>query len=396
MKFRLSHLITSTAITLLLGGCAFLPSTRTERTAAGEAATPTPIPTAIVPTKPTYTVKKGEIVDELEFSGRITAVEEEDLFFRSSGRVRNLFFKRDALVNEGDVIADLEIENLERELISVQLELERAQVVLNEAERDLDYSQRTAQANAEIAEIQLSQLQRASPPNREDIAIQQKRVELAQLEVERLGAGVDPLLANDVKRAELQVQKLEAAIKDAQITAPFDGQLMSISLVAGQAAEAYKPVAVIADVSSLEVSADLISSQLDGVAEGMPAELTLVSRPGVILNGEIRRLPFPFGSGSSGTTVEDLDKSTRVTVNQSAADEGYEEGDLVRVKVELERKDEVLWLPPQALRNFDGRMFAVIKDGEAQRRVDVKVGIQTAEKVEIEEGLEEGQLVIGQ
>ncbi|MEZ4712021.1 MAG: efflux RND transporter periplasmic adaptor subunit [Caldilineaceae bacterium] len=396
MKFRLSHLIMSTVVSLLLTSCAFLPSTRTEQTAAGEEATPTPIPTAIVPTKPTYTVKKGEIVDELEFSGRITAVDEEDLFFRTSGRVRNLFFKRDALVKEGDVIADLEIDDLERELISVQLELERAQVVLDKAKTALDFSQREAQANVEIAEIQLAQLQRASPPNREDIAIQQKRVELAQMEVERLSAGVDPLLVNDVRRAELQVQKLEAAIKDAQITAPFDGQLMSISLVAGQAADAYKPVAVIADISSLEVSADLISSQLEGVAEGMRAEVTLVSRPGVILEGEIRRLPFPFGSGSSGTTVEDLDKSTRVSLTESAADAGYEEGDLVRVKVELERKDDVLWLPPQALRNFDGRMFAVIKDGEAQRRVDVTVGIQTAEKVEIEEGLEEDQVVIGQ
>ncbi|MEZ4657895.1 MAG: efflux RND transporter periplasmic adaptor subunit [Caldilineaceae bacterium] len=396
MKFRLSHLIMSTVVSLLLTSCAFLPSTRTEQTAAGEDATPTPIPTAIVPTKPTYTVKKGEIIDELEFSGRITAVDEEDLFFRTSGRVRNLFFKRDALVKEGDVIADLEIDDLERELISVQLELERAQVVLDKAKTALDFSQREAQANVEIAEIQLAQLQRASPPNREDIAIQQKRVELAQMEVERLSAGVDPLLVNDVRRAELQVQKLEAAIKDAQITAPFDGQLMSISLVAGQAADAYKPVAVIADISSLEVSADLISSQLEGVAEGMRAEVTLVSRPGVILEGEIRRLPFPFGSGSSGTTVEDLDKSTRVSLTESAAEAGYEEGDLVRVKVELERKDDVLWLPPQALRNFDGRMFAVIKDGEAQRRVDVTVGIQTAEKVEIEEGLEEGQVVIGQ
>jgi len=171
---------------------------------------------------------------------------------------------------------------------------------------------------------------------------------------------------------------------------------MSLSLIAGQAVEAYRPVAVIADTSNLEVSADLISSQLEGLAEGMPTDVVLVSRPGVVLEGEIRRLPFPYGSGASGTTVEDLDKSTRVTLFESAAEAGYEEGDLVRVTVELERKDEVLWLPPQALRNFDGRMFAVIQDGEAQRRVDVQVGIETAERVEIEAGLEEGQIVIGQ
>ena len=65
-------------------------------------------------------------------------------------------------------------------------------------------------------------------------------------------------------------------------------------------------------------------------------------------------------------------------------------------QVELERKDDVLWLPPQAIRMFEGRRFVVLKEDDVQRRVDVKVGIETQERVEIEEGLEEGQVVIGQ
>ncbi|HRW06689.1 MAG TPA: hypothetical protein P5121_16410, partial [Caldilineaceae bacterium] len=62
----------------------------------------------------------------------------------------------------------------------------------------------------------------------------------------------------------------------------------------------------------------------------------------------------------------------------------------------LERKDNILWVPPQAVRVFDGRRFAVVLDGEARRRVDVKVGIETPDRLEIEEGLEEGQVVEGQ
>ncbi len=387
--------LTSLVCLIFLTGCALIPASRTQQTADDEA-TPTPIPTAIVPTKPTYTVKRGEIVDQLEFSGRISAITEEDLFFRSTGRVRNLFFKRDAIVEKGTVIADLEIDDLERELISVNLDLERAQSRLDSAERDLDFEKRQAQANLEIAQLQLSNLRRQVPVNPEEVAIQELRVELAQIGLEKLEAGVDPLLKNDVARASLQVEKLEAAITDSQLIAPFDGELKSISLVAGQGVEAYKNVAVIADTTSLEVSADLISGQLDGLAEGMIAEVALVSRPGVLLEGEVRRLPFPYGSGSSGSTVEDLDKSTRLTLSESAEDAGYEDGDLVRVTVELERKDDVLWLPPQALRNFDGRRFAVIQDGDTQRRVDVTVGIQTPEMVEVEEGLEEGQTVVGQ
>jgi multidrug efflux pump subunit AcrA (membrane-fusion protein) len=40
--------------------------------------------------------------------------------------------------------------------------------------------------------------------------------------------------------------------------------------------------------------------------------------------------------------------------------------------------------------------FVVVQDEDVQRRVDVKLGIQTPDRVEVEEGLEEGQIVVGQ
>jgi multidrug efflux pump subunit AcrA (membrane-fusion protein) len=378
----------------LVAGCSLLPASRSNRT-AGDEPTPTPIPTAIVPVKPTYKVQFGEIVDELEFSGRISPVTEEELFFRQAGHVRSVFNKRNDMVTKGQILAELEIDSIERELELANLELEQAQVRLEQAQRDFEYALKVAQTNLEIAQIQLEALRAEAAPDRSAVAIQERQVALAQLDVEQVSVGVDPLLVSDVTRAEQTVAKLQADIAESQIIAPFDGQLLSISLTPGQNVEAYRPAATIADINTLEVSADLISSQMEDLVEGMPASIVLVSRPGVTLHGSVRRLPYPYGSGGRGTTVEDLDKSTRISVDTAGA-EGFELGDLVRVRVELERKDNVLWLPPQALRVFDGRRFAVIQDGDIQRRVDVVVGIQTAERVEIEEGLDEGQVVIGQ
>ena len=62
----------------------------------------------------------------------------------------------------------------------------------------------------------------------------------------------------------------------------------------------------------------------------------------------------------------------------------------------LEEKQDVLWLPPAAIRRFQGRNFVVVQDGVAQRRVDVRIGIESEERVEILEGLTEGQVVIGE
>jgi RND family efflux transporter MFP subunit len=274
--------------------------------------------------------------------------------------------------------------------------MERAQIRFDAALEDLEYEKRVAQTNVEMAQIRLEGLQREAMPDPTAVALQQKEVELAQIALDRLNAGLDPLMENELRRAQQTVAKLKAEIDEARLIAPFDGKLLSVSLTPGQAVEAYRPQATIANIENLEVSADLISTQLTDLVEGMPVSIVLVSRPGVILTGQIRQLPYPYGSGGRGTTVEDMDKSTRVRLEQSAAEAGFELGDLVRATVELERKPDVLWVPPQALRVFDGRYFAVLQDGDAQRRVDVKVGIQAEDRVEVEEGLEEGQVVVGQ
>lgn len=389
------HWVSSALVIVIAGGCALLPAVNTDRATDG-LPTPTPIPTAIVPIKPTYTVQRGEVVDRLEFSGRISPVLEEDLFFRTSGRVRSVTAKRNELVTEGQVLAELEIDGLERELEGAQLELERAQVRLEQAEDSHAYELQVAQTNYEMTDLRLQAMRSGAAPDPFAVAIQEREVQLAQLALDRLAEGIDPLLRSDVTRAEFAVQKLEAEIDEARIIAPFDGQLLSMSLTPGQAIEAYLPVSTLADISALEVSADLVSNQMDDLVEGMTAEIFLVSRPGVTLPGAVRQLPYPYGSGGRGNTVEDMDKSTRVSIFADAADSGYELGDLVRVNVELERKADVLWLPPQALRIFDGRRFALLQDGEVQRRVDVEVGIETQDRVEIESGLEEGHMVIGQ
>jgi multidrug efflux pump subunit AcrA (membrane-fusion protein) len=64
------------------------------------------------------------------------------------------------------------------------------------------------------------------------------------------------------------------------------------------------------------------------------------------------------------------------------------------VTAEIEHERDVLWLPPQAIRSFNGRRFAVVQDGDVQRRVDVTLGVEAEERVEIEAGLEAGQIVV--
>ena len=66
---------------------------------------PTPLPTAIVPEKPTYTVARGEVVDSLAFTGCVSLVEEAELYFRADGRVLQVHADGGDVVEAGSFTA---------------------------------------------------------------------------------------------------------------------------------------------------------------------------------------------------------------------------------------------------------------------------------------------------
>ncbi|NLE46137.1 MAG: HlyD family efflux transporter periplasmic adaptor subunit [Chloroflexi bacterium] len=434
---------------IAVGGCSGRQS------APSSDATPTPIPTPIVPSRPIYEVQQGEVVKTVQFTGRIAPEVEQPLFFRTGGYVGFVYVKRNDWVEAGDIIAELEVTDLKNQLaqaeaalesvlasneqrvaeaeasletaelnlaklrvqdpgpqmVQMDIALERARTALADAQKAYQDAEnrpwewkydhvkeaytralRDAELNLQGTEAQYQQVKQDQAAHYYDIQIQEQAVELARMHLEQIQSGLD------IQEMQLTVQRLQAQLDDARLTAPFDGQVLSLSISEGRSVEAYRPVAVVADPSKLEISADLTDRVLTDLAEGMPVTAALVSRPDAEFSGEIRRLPYPYGGGGRQTasSTEDEDKSTRVSIDPEGATAGYEQGDLVRVTVVLERKDNVLWLPPQAIRTFEGRKFVVIQEGDAQRRVDVKVGIESEDRVEILEGLTLGQVIIGQ
>jgi len=430
-------------IILVSAGCAGSRSPEEE-------ATPTPIPTPIVPVKPTYKVQRGEVVKLLEFTGRIAPVVEEELFFRTAGYLGAVYKKRDDFVQAGEIIAELEVTDLKNQLaqaeaslaaaqsrneqqiieakanlraaelqlaiaradspnariVEARINLERAQTALKDAQKahqdaldspwlpdevreNTARSVHEAELNLEMAQAWYQQALQASLIYSYTLEMRKQEVDLARLRLEQLQAGLD------VEEIRLTVERLKAQLADARLIAPFDGQLLSISLTEGRWVDAYKPVAVLADPSQLEVSAELTSENLQELTEGMPVTVTLSGRPDEGIPGQIRLLPYPYGGGGRSKGVGEEDTSTRITIYPNAG-ASYRVGDLVHVTVLLERKDDVLWLPPQAIRTFEGRKFVVVQQDGGQVRVDVKIGIEGKDRVEIEEGLSEGQIVIGQ
>ena len=222
-----------------------------------------------------------------------------------------------------------------------------------------------------------------------DVQLLQESVSVAEANLQKVAASIDPALAQDVSKSQLVVDRLKTQVANSRVVATMDGDVTAVTATAGRTVQAYSPVVTIAAPSELEVSADLLSTMVQSLSVGQTCLIEMSNYPSRVFHGTIRRIP----SVAIGTASLDQDRSSRVKLTD--ADVTLEIGALVRVTVILQQKDNVLWIPLPALRSFQGKDFVLVLEGEVQRRVPVTVGVRTAEKVEIVSGLTAGQVVVG-
>lgn len=377
---------------LLLAGCALESITEPRRIDPEQE--PTPVPTSVAVSKPTYTVSRGNVTRELVLSGRVVPITELSLSFDMAGQIAEIFVERGQPVQEGDLLAKLDTQDVERDLILAQSALETAQARLAAVETQLANDRRRAEIARDGAQIRLdyARSQAEAPPTAvqaRDIQLLELDVELAELTLSELTAGPDPALQAAVAEAELRVGELTAVLDTANLIAPWDAQISRLNMEVGQVVNIGETAAVLADLSQLEVQSVLTNeSDLESLVEGMAVIVNLSGQPGDPIDGEIRGIPLPYGSS------EDLPEGTiRISFDNRAE---LEVANRVTVDLILAEVEDTLWLPPAAIRDFSGRNFVVVQDGDTQRRVDVVLGLESDKRIEVVEGVEDGQTIIGQ
>lgn len=345
----MTHPSTNKVLYILLSALCILGTLLSACTQAENKALPTPtaIPTPVIPSKPTYNVQRGDVAARVEFTGRIAPAVEEDLYFKLPGRVDQILVKQGEEVKAGQVLAVLETGN-----------------------RDFDL--RRAQIQVEMEELSLQLMQTQTPASTKGYAT---LVEMKKKELEL---------------AQLALEEINQYVVDASLIAPMDGTIRTTKLREDLVVEAFETMMVVADANHLVVTADVSGEVLVELQEGMAVMVLPVTLEGEQLEATVTTLPYPYGSISKDST----DQAVYIQTRRNLKDAGYEIGDLVDVLVELKKAANVLWLPPQAIRTFEGRKFVVVKEDGGQRRVDVRLGLQSEERVEILEGLEEGQVIL--
>jgi macrolide-specific efflux system membrane fusion protein len=342
--------------TLFLAGCSAEQNT----------VTPTPYPT---PVRKTYTVQQGDILINVELFGSVTPLALATVNFQMDGHVGNVYVQVGDSVKKGDLLADLdELKTLQSQSIETNDSIKRAQIALD------------------ISQLTLEKF-KSNGSSSYDIKIQEKQVELAQMDLNEVlvKLGIDP--------SKNAAEALAASALKAKVFSPVDGVVIS-GVNPGRAVSPTTIAFTIGDGAHSEIIASAdpgkANETIKNMFEGMPVVISPNNKPTLHWPGKIRLLPSPYGTGSAD------DLSIHIVLDQlpSAGDLNF--GDTVTVLVQLANKKGILWLPPAAIRAVGGRTFVIVNGTNGPKRIDIDVGLQTADKVEILSGLKEGQVVIGQ
>ncbi len=360
--------------------------------------TPTPLPPLVSYEKTLYPVERGPIAEKYKLEGVVTPRIQDILFFRSSGYISRVPFKGGDQVKKGDILAELQIDDLLNQLQQAEIDMEVAQANLENRQKEREFAIARAEHQVEIARLALDQVN-ASGGNKYQVGMAEENLALAQLGLQQASAQVNTYDEQAVKRTQLIVDRLNALISERQIIAPYDGILFKHNLKPGEAVEAFDPVITIGDPSELVIRTRRVFELVNKLNKDTEATFTIQA-------DDETSYPLIFLPSFAPTSVSEEETENDQTTQQGGdffyfampeppAPDLIPVGKPVTVIAITGRNEDALLLPSAVIREFGGLKFVIISEGEKQRRVEVTTGLVENEVVEIIGELKEGDLIVG-
>jgi len=186
-------------------------------------------------------------------------------------------------------------------------------------------------------------------------------------------------------RAEASIAGTQAA--RAQVKAPFGGRVARRHADAGSMLASGTPLFTLVDDSRLEFRASVPSADYGKVKIGDPVEVSVDALGDRPVKGTVARVT---------PLIDERTRSFEVVV-QVPGQKDLVGGLFARAVVRVGLVAEALVVPPSALvRDCSDPLSAqtfVVAGGKAERKT-VKVGVETADAIEVREGLQAGDVVV--
>ena len=338
-------------------------------------------------------VQRRNLANTLEIASEFLPYQEVDVYAKVSGYIQKLYVDWGTHVKQGQLLAVLEIPELQQQLQQDEASVRRSEQDAARAREEQSRAE-SAYSVAHVTYTRLADVQKTRPE-----LVAQEEIDVAQGKDLEASAGVssakDALAAAEqgLLASKAALEKDRALFAYARMTAPFDAVVTRIYAYTG----ALLPAGTSSNKGDSALC-HLSQNNLLRLVIPVPERAVPDIHDGQTLEVDVSALKKTF-TGKIVRYSDQIDPSTRTMhteVNVPNANYELVPGMYASVKIRLQSAPNVLAVPVQAIASTgtnQGTVMVVNSTNHLERR-EVKLGLQGAADVEVLSGLEENEMVV--
>ena len=332
----------------------------------------------------TAVVISGEISESITATGTIEPVTEVEVGTQVSGIIDKIYADYNSVVTKGQLIAEMD-------RVTLQSEVASQRAAYNGAKAEYEYQQKNYERNRGLHEKQL----------------------ISDTDYEQSVYNYEKAKSN-YESSQASLAKAERNLSYATITSPIDGVVINRAVEEGQTVasgfETPTLFTIAADLTQMQVVADVDEADIGGVEEGQRVSFTVDAYPNDTFEGTVTQIRLGEDSStSSGSSTSSTVVTYEVVISAPNPDLKLKPRLTANVTIyTLDRKD-VLSVPARALRFTPERPLIgendIVKDCESPHKLwtregntftahPVTVGISNGINTEIISGISEGATIV--
>jgi HlyD family secretion protein len=363
--------------------------------------------TKIDPTK-LAKVERGDLAKSVVATGKVEPITKVEIKSKASGIVKKLYLDAGDRVKKGQLLAELDKEEIEARVAQARAQAEASEASLKGTEADLERAKvdaegpdvpmlkrayERAQGMAKEGVVSASALDDAQ--KNYELALNKQNVAKAQLLVLRAKIGQAQA---QVAQDHANLKQLEEQLSYTSIISPIDGIILSRDVEVGDAVSSILVLGSTAtlimtegDTSEVYVKGKVDESDIGKVYMGQPARIKVESFKDKTFNGKVTKIS-PMGVEKDNVTTFEV----RVSINNPGGE--LKAAMTANAEIILEEHKNVLQVPEGAiLYDKDKKASVEIPDEKAKegkRKIALNIGISNGAKTEVLGGLKEGDQVV--
>jgi RND family efflux transporter MFP subunit len=347
---------------------------------------------SLAPAAVIVTVHRETLSSTLTVAGQFQPYQEVDLHAKVAGYIRRISVDIGDRVRSGQIIATLEVPELNAQLAGTQAQVRHSQSEIMSAQSEV------ARAESNYAALHAAYSRLAQAAQQRPGLIAEQELDDARAKDQVAEAQVN------VAKASVETSKEQLGVSSADndrvktlanysvVTAPFNGVVTMRYADTGSLIQAgttsntqAMPVVRIAQSDLLRLRMPVPESDVPYIRQDGPVDIT-VQATGKHFTGKIIRF------------TRALDPSTRTMVTEvdvANPDLDLSPGMYAEASITLQNRPEVLTLPSQAIVQGEAKPYVLVVDpgNKVEKRL-VTLGIVGSDRTEIMTGLSEGESVI--